>query len=81
MYSLQCNVMYSVQCNVMYYVYCAGEEGTTLCNILANRHGGIGSKLRGDIVINGNKSVQSVYSVCGHTFIYSFCIAACPPAA
>ena len=32
-----------------------GEEGTTLCNIIANRHGKMGSKLRGDIIINGNK--------------------------
>jgi len=30
------------------------EEGTTLCNIIANRHGGIGTKFRGDILINGN---------------------------
>ena len=33
----------------------SGEEGTTLCNIIANRHGKMGSKLRGDIIINGNK--------------------------
>jgi len=30
------------------------EEGTTLCNIIANRHGGVGTKFRGDILINGN---------------------------
>ena len=34
--------------------HCTGEEGTALCNILADRHGGWGARLRGDILINGN---------------------------
>ena len=33
----------------------AGEEGTSLCQILANRHGGWGTRLRGDIILNGIK--------------------------
>ena len=30
-----------------------GKEGTALCQILANRHGGLGTTLKGDILING----------------------------
>jgi hypothetical protein len=33
----------------------AGEEGSSLCKILANQHGGWGSRFRGDIILNGIK--------------------------
>jgi len=30
-----------------------GSEGTALCSVLANRHSCLGSRLRGDIIVNG----------------------------